>query len=112
MKTGIVAGSALRAEWAQAPQNARRPAAAHPPGPGLRKLEHAAAEFEGILLSSLWQAWNKSDQMGNEQDPIAVSMTAMGTEMASIAMAEKGGIGIARMIVNSLKGKVNGQPGN
>lgn len=112
METGIVAGSALRAEWEQATQTARRPAAAKAPSPGLRKLEHAADEFEGILLSSLWQAWNKSDQMGTEHDPIGDSMTAIGTEMASIALAEKGGIGIARMIVNSLKGKVNGQPGN
>ncbi len=78
----------------------------------MRKLEHAAAEFEGILLSSLWRAWDKSDRMGNRHDAIGDSMTAMGMEMASIAMAEKGGIGIARMIVNSLKGEVAGQPEN
>lgn len=80
--------------------------------PAMRKLEHAAKEFEGILLASVWQAWNKSDQMGNQSDPIGKSMTGMGIEMASTAIAEKGGVGIARMIVNALKGEVTGQSGN
>lgn len=80
--------------------------------PAMRKLEHAAQEFEGILLASVWRAWNKSDQMGNPSDPIGSSMTGMGIEMASMALAEKGGLGIARMIVNALKGEVAGQSGN
>jgi Rod binding domain-containing protein len=71
--------------------------------PGLQKLENAAREFEGVLMASLWQAWNKSNQFGNPQDEIGSSMTGMSMEMAAIAMAEKGGFGLARMIVNSLK---------
>jgi Rod binding domain-containing protein len=77
----------------------------------MRELEHAAREFEGILLASVWQAWNKSDRMGNLHDPINDSMTGMGIEMASMAIAQKGGIGIAQMIVKSLQKEVTGQTG-
>ena len=77
--------------------------------PGMRKLENAAREFEGIMLASVWKAWNQSNQMGNPQDAIGTSMTSMGLEMAAMAMARKGGFGLAKMIVNSLKGDVPGQ---
>ncbi len=81
------------------------------PNPGLQKLENAARAFEGILMASVWRAWNKSNQMGNPQDEIGSSMTGMGMEMAAMAMAENGGFGLAKMIVNSLKGDVAGQSG-
>lgn len=80
-------------------------------GPGMRKLENAAREFEGIMLASVWKAWNQSNQLGNPQDAIGASMTSMGLEMAAMAMARKGGFGLAKMIVNSLKGDVTGQTG-
>ena len=78
---------------------------------GMQKLENAAREFEGILLASVWRAWTKSNQMGNPQDEIGSSMTSMGMEMAAMAMARRGGFGLAKMIVSSLKGDVNGQGG-
>jgi hypothetical protein len=56
-------------------------------------------------------AWNQSNQLGNPQDEIGSSMTSMGLEMAAMAMARKGGFGLAKMIVNSLKGDVTGQTG-
>lgn len=77
--------------------------------PALQKLENAAREFEGVLMASVWREWNKSNQFGNPQDEIGSSMTGMSMEMAAIAMAEKGGFGLAKMIVNSLKGDVAGQ---
>lgn len=77
--------------------------------PGLQKLENAAREFEGVLMASVWQAWNKSNQFGNPQDEIGSSITGMSLEMAAIAMAEKGGFGLARMIVKSLKGTITEQ---
>jgi Rod binding domain-containing protein len=79
------------------------------PNTGLQKLENAAREFEGIMMASVWRDWNKSNQMGNPQDEIGSSMTGMSMEMAAIAMAEKGGFGLAKMIINSLKGDVTGQ---
>jgi Rod binding domain-containing protein len=77
--------------------------------PALQKLEKAAREFEGVMMASVWREWNKSNQFGNPQDEIGSSMTGMSMEMAAIAMAEKGGFGLAKMVVNSLKGDVTGQ---
>lgn len=111
METGMVAGQAWRTAREQQALSSAGSVSSKTSNPTMRKLEHAATEFEGILLASVWQAWNKSDRMGNQHDPIGDSMTGMGIEMASMAMAEKGGIGIARMIVNSLKKEVTGQPG-
>lgn len=112
MEVGMTVGKDLRTEWAQHALSSTRSASAMAPSPMMRKLETAAQEFEGILMASLWQAWNKSDRMGTRHDPIGNSMTGMGIEMASIAMAKNGGIGIARMIVNSLTKEVAGQHGN
>jgi len=80
------------------------------PSPGMQKLENAAREFEGIMLASVWRAWNQSNQLGNPQDEIGSAMTGMGLEMAAMAIGQKGGFGLAKMIVNSLKGDVTGQP--
>lgn len=99
-------------EWAAKGTSPTAGMHARTPSPAMRKLENAAGEFEGILLASVWQAWNRSDRMGTTHDPINDSMTGMGIEMASIAMAEKGGIGIAKMIVNSLKAEVGGRGKN
>ena len=77
--------------------------------PGLQRLENAAREFEGVLMASVWREWNKSNQFGNPQDEIGSSITGMSMEMAAIAIAEKGGFGLAKMIVNSLKGDFAGQ---
>ena len=81
-----------------------------PPSQGMQKLGNAAREFEGIMLASVWRAWNQSDQLGNPQDEIGSAMTGMGLEMAAMAIGRKGGFGLAKMIVNSLKGDVAGQP--
>jgi Rod binding domain-containing protein len=100
----------LRAGMAQtAASGSSGGAASGTAGAGMQKLENAAREFEGVMMASIWRAWNKSNQMGNPQDEIGSSMTGMSMEMAAIAMAEKGGFGLAKMIVNSLKGDVAGQ---
>lgn len=105
----ISAPVALDAKWEQPAAGPAFHASSQPVNPTMRKLENAAREFEGILLASVWQAWNKCDRMGTQHDPINDSMTGMAIQMASIAMAEKGGIGIARMIVKSLQKEVTGR---
>ncbi len=112
MGASMVAIGGRTTEWAQQGPSASTRAAAPAPSPEMRKLKKAAREFEGILLASVWQAWNQSDRMGNAHDRINDSMTTMGIEMTSIAMAEKGGIGIAKMIVDSLKAEVSGRRKN
>jgi Rod binding domain-containing protein len=111
MGPGMMVNRSARTVWEQDASAPAVVSSSLSSNPTMRKLQNAAREFEGILLANLWQAWNKSDQLGDENDPIGDSMTGMGIEMASMAMAEKGGVGIARMIVNSLKGEVNGRLG-
>jgi Rod binding domain-containing protein len=80
--------SGLQAEKAQA-------------GSRIQKLTRVAQEFEGILLSS-WLEEVQKDSL----DPSGVSLGAgsetlrsLGTQAVAQALAQRGGVGIARMIV-------------
>jgi len=70
-------------------------------GPRIQKLTKVAQEFEGILLSS----WLEEVQKGS-LDPSQASLGAgsetlrsLGTQAVAQALAQRGGVGIARMIV-------------
>ena len=83
-----LSSSSARAEQAQA-------------GPRIQKLTKVAQEFEGILLSS----WLEEVQKGS-LDPSQASLGAgsetlrsLGTQAVAQALAQRGGVGIARMIV-------------
>jgi Rod binding domain-containing protein len=74
--------------------------------PAARKLRKSAQEFEGMLISSLWQEIQKGMQedQGGALNSGADTMQNMGINSAAMALASKGGgIGIARMIYGSLK---------
>jgi len=95
----------------QPPAPAGMPARPAAPNRAFQKLENAARDFEGILLASLWRAWNQSNPFGDSPEEIGSSMTDMSMEMAAMAIARKGGIGLAKIIVDSLKKDVVGQEG-
>jgi Rod binding domain-containing protein len=70
-------------------------------GSRIQKLTKVAQEFEGILLSS----WLEEVQKGS-LDPSQASLGAgsetlrsLGTQAVAQALAQRGGVGIARMIV-------------
>jgi peptidoglycan hydrolase FlgJ len=74
-------------------------------GARMEKLAKVAKQFEGILLSTLLQEVQKSTL-----DPSAAGLGAgsdtlrsLGTEAVATAIAQKGGLGIARMIVNHFR---------
>jgi len=73
---------------------------AHPPDEKARK---AAQDFEGIFLSSLLDSLQKSfSGMGDNNDSIgAGDYGFMGVQALSSAMAARGGIGIAQLILKN-----------
>jgi len=69
---------------------------AHPPD---GKAKKAAQDFEGILLSSLLEPLQKSFSGDGESG--SGDYGFMGTQALASAIAARGGIGIARLILNS-----------
>jgi Rod binding domain-containing protein len=67
---------------------------------GRVKAEKAAQDFEAVLLSSLLESLQKSfaDTAG-ESSAGSDNYAAMGTQALASAMSARGGIGIARMIL-------------
>ncbi len=67
------------------------------------KLVKAAHEFEAILLQSWLEKMNQSfvGESGS-QDPAHDTVSSLGTEAIAQALAARGGIGIAKMILRQL----------
>ncbi len=67
------------------------------------KLVKAAHEFEAILLQSWMEKMNQSfvGESGS-QDPAHDTVSSLGTEAIAQALAARGGIGIAKMILRQL----------
>ena len=68
----------------------------------LQKLTKVAQEFEGILLSSWLEEAQKSslDSSDASQDAGSETLRSLGTQAVAQALAQRGGLGIARMIVH------------
>jgi len=71
-------------------------------GSRLQKLTRVAKQFEGILLSSLLQEVQKGmlDLSDAGLGAGSETLRSLGTEAVAQALAQKGGLGIARMIVS------------
>ncbi len=91
------------------PPQSNQPAAAgdfrqssQPPG----KLAKAAREFESILLQNWLEKMNHSFA-GSEQSQDAAhdTISSLGTQAISTALAARGGIGIAGMLLRQLEPK-------
>ncbi|MGB8771939.1 MAG: rod-binding protein [Candidatus Korobacteraceae bacterium] len=73
--------------------------AAQPPS----KLAKAAQEFEAILLTSWLEKMNQSFVGSEEsQDAAHDTVSSLGTQAIASALAARGGIGIARMLLRQL----------
>jgi Rod binding domain-containing protein len=70
-------------------------------GSRTQKLTKAAQEFEGILLSSWLEEMQKSslDPSDAGQEAGSETLRSLGTQAVAQAWAQRGGLGIARMIV-------------
>jgi len=71
--------------------------------PPVGRTEKAAREFEGVLLTSLFDSLQKSFAFDAEsQMPGAGDYRLMGTQALAKAVAEAGGIGIGKLILSHL----------
>ena len=74
-----------------------------------QKLRNAALEFESILLSSWWEQMQKSslgsDESGHE--PGFDTLQSLGTRAMSLALAARGGLGIAQLMIRQLSPALN-----
>jgi len=76
------------------------PAPPSPPG----KLEKAAQDFEAVLLGTLLDSLQKTFSGNPEEGPAGSGDYAfMSTQALASAMAARGGIGIARLILSHLR---------
>jgi Rod binding domain-containing protein len=68
------------------------------------KLAKAAQEFESILLTSWLEKMNQG-LVGSEesQDPAHDTVSSLGTQAIASALAARGGIGIARLLLRQLQ---------
>jgi len=76
-----------------------------PETPAHRKLQKAAQEFEGMLLAELWKESGSdiSAPFGDSTSGESETMNSLAIETMSAALAQRGGLGIARMLVHQLE---------
>lgn len=69
-----------------------------------QKLRNAALEFEAILLSSWWEQMQKSSLTPDEsnREPGFDTLQSLGTRAMSLALASRGGLGIAQLMIRQL----------
>ncbi len=78
----------------------------------VRKLDQAAQAFEGILIGQLWKSMQKDPLFSsNDADPGAGTMSNLGLQAVSTAIAARGGLGLARMIEQQLSPALGGAAG-
>jgi Rod binding domain-containing protein len=74
------------------------------------KLKKSAREFEAILLQSWLEKMNQSFVGSTEsQDPAHDTVSSLGTQAIASALAARGGIGIAKMLLRQLQPKDEGK---
>ena len=80
-----------------------------PETPAHKKLRKAAQEFEGILISQLWGEFKSSLSSIEGDTPMAGSDTlnSLAIQTLSTALASRGGLGIAKMLVHQLEPSLN-----
>ena len=68
------------------------------------KLKKAAADFESILLASLWKGMRGGlgDGDGSETDPAHGTLEDWGIEVMASALGRAGGLGIGKLILEHL----------
>jgi len=72
--------------------------------PGNEKLDKSAREFEAILLQSWLEKMNQSFIGESEsQDAAHDTISSLGSEAIATALAARGGIGIASMLMRQLR---------
>ena len=94
------AGAAIQSLYATATSSGPQAQKANA-GSRIQKLTRVAQEFEGILLSSWLEEVQKDslDPSGASLGAGSETLRSLGTQAVAQALAQRGGVGIARMIV-------------
>jgi Rod binding domain-containing protein len=73
--------------------------------PASRKLRQAAAEFEGMLLSSLWKSMKSTFATPDEEsaDPAHDTLDDLSIQTMCNAVGKAGGIGLGKLILKHLE---------
>lgn len=73
--------------------------------PAGRKLRQSAAQFEGMLLSSLWKSMKSTFSTPDDDstDPAHDTLDDMGIEAMSNAVGKAGGLGLGKLILKHLE---------
>ena len=73
--------------------------------PADRKLRQAAAEFESILLASLWKSMKGSFASPDEDsaDPAHDTLDGLGVQSLCAAVGKAGGLGLGKLILKHLE---------
>lgn len=76
-----------------------------PESPAHKKLRKAAQDFEGILISEMWEKFNEGFTDFGGETPLAGSetMNSLAIQTLSSAIARSGGLGIGKMLVHQLE---------
>ena len=74
-----------------------------------KKLRKAAQDFEGILISQLWEQFQMGFSSLAGETPLAGSETlnSLAIQTLSGALARRGGLGIGKMLVHQLEPSLN-----
>ena len=77
------------------------------------KIEQAARQFESLLISQLMKSMHDAGSKGwlGEEDEASDCATEMAQEQFAQALANGGGLGLSRMIVQGLAKSAKGQNG-
>ena len=70
------------------------------------KIKDAAAQFEALLISQMMKSMRESSSggwMGESGDSSSASMLELADEQFAKALAARGGLGIARLVVKGLE---------
>jgi Rod binding domain-containing protein len=80
-----------------------------PETPAHRKLRKAAEEFESMMIAQLWQGFQSglSSLTGESQPAGSETLNSLATQSMSTALAHRGGLGLAQMIVRQLEPSLN-----
>ena len=92
------------------PRGVAAAAGSHPPETAAqRKLEKAAESFETMLISELWKGFQSgvSSLTGESRPAGSDTLNSMATQAMAAALAHRGALGIAKMIVRQLGPRLN-----
>jgi Rod binding domain-containing protein len=83
-----------------------------PNSPASHKLRQAAAEFESILLASLWKSMKSSFASSDEEssDPANGTLDDLGVQSMCAAVGKAGGLGLGRLILKHLEPAISVGP--